>query len=42
MLRSLRSTWRSLRGRRRLDVLDVIAVPDPSGAASDDSAEVRR
>lgn len=33
MVRSLRNMWRSLRGRRRLDVLDVIAtVDDPRGA----------
>jgi hypothetical protein len=30
MLSSLMNAWRSLRGRRRLDVLDVIAEVDPA------------
>ena len=34
MFRSLRSTWRSLRGRRRLDVLDVIAEADTAVAVA--------
>jgi hypothetical protein len=33
MLRSLREAWRALRGRRRLDVLDVIAEAEPVAAS---------
>jgi hypothetical protein len=33
MMRSLRVRWRALRGRRRLDVLDVLADLEPPATA---------
>jgi hypothetical protein len=39
MIRSLKSTWRSLRARRRLTVLDVIAEGDTATVGSASTAQ---